>query len=309
MMKSFVLVMLFALFVSACANGSKAESSTNAMASSPKESPSPSIEASTNGPTFSDSGISEKEMSKIRSRVNAQVANWISPAKEIIQKIKDDDSSLYLHALENHEVQIPVDSGDKIGLLNVFLLERPSEPWVGIIFVEDDNVSPAWKKEFSKEDFIAEYSAEWNSLIIHNYRCIGIPKVLSGLIFMHEMRHWKQANFKFNPDPRYKKQLIEVDAYDYEFWLFDQLHIPGFGELIAKEKDRLRADFLAGKSVSPGCPVSELRKIFPDLGDETNSVKVTQTEIFLMALFKIIEEGSEAQRQIGKLKLMAGIYK
>lgn len=308
-MKNFVSILLIAVFFCACANQPKVDSVAMAVAPTPLPAPiSSPVSVPANSKT-STGVYPEKEMAEIQKRVLDKVSQWVLPAQEILQRTNDGDASLYVHAFNNCPVQIPLDKGSELGLLGVTTLERPSEPWVDFILVEDVNVSPVWKRAITSKDFLASYDFEQNTVIIHDFRIKGIPKIMKGLVMLHEMRHWKQANFDFRPDPRFEKQMQEIDAYEYEFSLLDRLNLPGYSELVAHEKNRLRSDYFSGKPVNPVCPVALLKKVFPDLGNETDTVKAAQSEVFLLSLFKIIDEGPEREREARKIKLMSQIYK
>jgi hypothetical protein len=113
-------------------------------------------------------------------------------------------------------------------------------PWIGVIVIEANENLPAgrWQHLASASDFAAEYHQDTNTIYLRS----DIPQIpiIRGLLVVHEMRHWMQAQHPGSMEDSESRLLKECDAYETEFRILDALMLPGYRELLASERLRIR---------------------------------------------------------------------
>lgn len=215
---------------------------------------------------------------------------WFIPAKQITEQASDPMARRLINSLAGQiSFNVPKKEGE-FGPLGLEKLSDPANihaPWVRVVIAENSGLSEGWKKELDKRS-VASFTDPDSTILLSHYRAVGFPRVLRGLILMHEMRHWYQLWYDMPIDEKFDREMHEIDAYEFEQRLFKDLNLPNYARIINEEMDRVRQDYLAGKPVKQGCPLSDVKLLFPDVGDNADAISACQKEIFYTAMFRIM---------------------
>lgn len=178
---------------------------------------------------------------------------------------------------------------------------------IGVVPIcSEESTPPAWREYLRRSRFIAIYQfyGDHDGIVLRS--TIPMPKIIRGIVLLHEMRHALQARNPIgsNRDPRYRK-FREVDAYEFEFSVLDQLDLPEYAPFLHDEVKRIKAAYAADREVAPNLFDSRLERIFPDLGIELRQRETAAQIILVRAHFKMYEEGvSSDDAMEKKMELM-----
>ncbi len=227
----------------------------------------------------------------------AALQPWLRAVETLLTKTKDTEVEVYVQVLRNAALMVPASEGGPYALAQRVLMPPPDTTrlWIGALVIEAHQNLPAgrWQQLASTKDFAAEYHPDTNTI----YLRADIPQIplIRGLLVVHEMRHWWQTRHPATtegPDLRLRQ---EADAYHTEFRILDALMLPGYQDLLASERVRIRRLLADPKptSIEPDLNNPLLERTFgrfPNL----MAKQMTATEITVRAAFAEADTGPGA---------------
>ncbi|MES3005146.1 MAG: hypothetical protein V4690_03500 [Patescibacteria group bacterium] len=205
-------------------------------------------------------------------------------------KLKDEEVSTYASIISNHIVGKPVmEKGVKNFRHLTSIPVNVGDAWILLVPVcNSESLPTEWKKDMLGVNFLARHYPDVNAILFEPEQ--NLPRLLRGLVFLHEMRHGTQARFPMNGnnDPNYEFYR-EVDAYEFEFGILDRLNPTGYRSYLESEVRRVGDDFRKRGVSQPNLNYTLLKQIFPDLIASSKGVGASATVIFIRATFLLYD--------------------
>lgn len=229
---------------------------------------------------------------------------WITAAETIALKSKNDNAIFAVGVLKNHALSIPL-QGDQALTMDAVTPNDTKGPWVRVIPLSEITTrgTKAWYNTLIHNRFSAQYSPNTNSIMLmHNTKRNAVIK---GLVLLHEMCHWKQHN----PAPTIPiNDMVvignEVEAFEFEFSILENLNLPEFSNLISQERNRLgRILKQSSFRIEPLNNNPLLEKVFGKF-DTEQSKQEAATIIMIMAVFKEYDSFPEKERLFKKMTFL-----
>mgnify|MGYP000555745668 CR=1 FL=1 len=226
----------------------------------------------------------------LKAKAQSCLKPWVDAVGYIAQKSPTNKDIQQIQAIiSNSMIAEPaVDKKGQLAFRYVYTtvnIEKTVMSLVPICSME--NLPPVWKERFAHKNFTAEAIPFQNVLILGNG--LKLPILYRGLVFLHEMRHayqnWNPLPSKDSPDYHLNKEL---DAYEFEFKIFDELNLPEYNSLINSEITRFKKE-PPGSGLSPNLSDPRVGKIFQSADQNPMIRQVLATEIFIRAIFKLYD--------------------
>jgi hypothetical protein len=229
--------------------------------------------------------------------MHAALQPWLRAVETLLTKTKDPELEVYARVLRNAALMVPSTEVGPYALAQSVLMPPPdtTRPWIGVLVIEAHQSLPAgrWQQLASTKDFAAEYHEDTNTIYLRS-DILQIP-LMRGLLVVHEMRHWWQARHPGSAKDLDSRAGKEADAYHTEFRILDELMLPGYRELLASERSRVRR-LLADPKQPPIQPALNNPLLEQTFGKFTDPIakQMAAAEIMVRAAFAEIDTAPPA---------------
>ncbi len=231
------------------------------------------------------------------------VNSWIDSMKAVAEKSGQKDLWEAIHIANNKSYAMPVEYNNQPAGKLLTVMPDPSHN--GIVFTvitKDDKAKlPLWRARLQKTNFACSYD-QGSVLIEESVNNKMANKYLKGLILFHELRHWSQDVVQHKTDPNLRV-VNEVEAYDFEFTILDNLKLPGYDEFIRQETKSANAGFDLENSYLND---PRIEPMFGSYGSEDEKMMIG-TELWYRVVFKRYEQNPSTEME-NKLKFLSRIY-
>ncbi len=307
-----IIVLTVLVFCTNCSKGPTIASSKPNQSSSNQQNahvgPKNNMTLNPDGTYSSPKTLSEEETAKRLIEAKRLFAPWLNSAKLVANKSKDADAKIYIDILENSLYVTAIDPEDPNMLAIEPLNDVPDKtrPFLKILSVSENFQPPnkrweEWMKPLQGK-MSATYQSEIDLLAVAQNQVTN--PVLAGLILQHEMQHGMQ-DATMTPEGRVQTQklpqLLEVDAYQFEFRLIDEFNNP---------MTKILCDEYMGKFVnSDGKPIPlngadpRLDSIFGPFADPKER-NLAAGLLYMKAFFQLADTFGEPGAQQRKIQLM-----
>ena len=216
---------------------------------------------------------------------------WLEGVREVVQRSQHKQAREYELMIKDGLYAEPYAKNSKQIAINLLLPGKQTQADMQklrlVPLCQNSNI----RKMLKEKNSAAMFDIQLGALLLESDSTS--PKIVLGLIILHELRHWWQ--FQAGKIPATNKRdflMSEVDAYEFEFQVLDSLKLPGYTDVLAAEFRRLRTPN-AGISMSPTNP--GLDRMFPGLGMHLAPRKRVALIISLRALFKTFDQDFRGQ--------------
>lgn len=299
-MKRLLMICLFVLIaVSLACNDSKTPK--QAKANVENQSSKADRNSANESPRFVEGKpIDKSEVDAIIAKTAPIVQEWVTAAKYVASKSRNEDAQAFTEVLSNNCYARPLMYEGKLASQVVTEPHNKNKAGVCFTLVTDDDLNSMPGLMSGKGvQFAASYGM--NGIALNGTSQFrGKNMLLKGLILQHEMAHWAQVNIA--GASLVGNAEMEVEAYDFEFGLMDSLGLPNYREFLEREVSR--------KDLVPNNPYlndSRINDIFGPTGSETER-KMLATILWNRVLFKSYEL-SNHNVHAKKLAFISDVYK
>lgn len=189
-------------------------------------------------------GLSKEELEDQLLKAKQIFQPWLSGARLIAQKTRDEDAEIFVKVLENSIYVTPYitpdsDNSEQFGLTHLNDVPETNRPFLRILAIPHNYQpkSPHWQNYIQQINrFSATYIDELDMLTVKEATQPNL--LLCGLVIHHEVQHGLQDAMQ-NPENLkypYYLQRREIDAYEYEFRLMDNLNNQHLNEMVSEHK-------------------------------------------------------------------------
>ncbi|KKT28416.1 MAG: hypothetical protein UW43_C0003G0020 [Candidatus Yanofskybacteria bacterium GW2011_GWA1_44_21] len=182
-----------------------------------------------------------------------------------------------------------------------YLDDTSTEDWLGLLPICEVKSTPEpWQDVLRIIHRGAQYEPRPNVILLRSD--LPMPELVRGLILVRELYVKSRLGNR-----RATNAGVEVDAYEFQFGILDDLNLPGYKESIRDDMPYIMEDHTNGQYDSLNLTNPRLPLMFPDVKQHEVAYYFAGQLIYKRTLFRVFElmyKGSEARKAKERFGIM-----